>query len=293
MRLLSPRELADALGVSESSLKRWVDAGKITAARTDGGHRKISLPEAVRFIRETGAPIARPELLDMPEVAAVQARSVVPRGDDGFRHYRLEGDAVGARGWLLSHYLAGRTIAELCDGPVRAAMHRIGELWAHDAEGIFIEHRATDACIQALAHLRSTLEPVPRAPIAIGGAPEDDPYMLPSFMAAMVLGAAGMRAINLGPDTPVAAFERAYLHHAPDLVWVSASARVAPARAKAVERWLAGLPHTTTVVIGGRRADDVAKTVALGRSRIHRLDTMTELAELAATIRPALHRHDD
>src|SRR3569623_3365929 len=157
MRLLSPRELADALGVSESSLKRWVDAGKITAARTDGGHREISLPEAVRFIRETGAPIARPELLDMPEVAAVQARSVVPRGDDGFRHYLLEGAAVGARGWLLSHYLAGRTIAELCDGPVRAAMHRIGELWAHDAEGIFIEHRATDACIQALAltHTRS------------------------------------------------------------------------------------------------------------------------------------------
>ena len=29
MRLLSTRELADALGVSESSLKRWVDAGRI------------------------------------------------------------------------------------------------------------------------------------------------------------------------------------------------------------------------------------------------------------------------
>jgi len=108
MRLLSPRELADALGVSESSLKRWVDAGKIAAARTDGGHRRIALPEAVRFIRETGAPVARPELLDMPEVAAVQARSTTPRGDDGFRHYLVEGDAAGARGWLLAHYLAGR-----------------------------------------------------------------------------------------------------------------------------------------------------------------------------------------
>jgi len=61
VRLLSPRELADALGVSESSLKRWVDAGKITAARTEGGHRRIALQEAVRFIRETGAPLARPE----------------------------------------------------------------------------------------------------------------------------------------------------------------------------------------------------------------------------------------
>jgi len=280
MRLLSPRELADALGVSESSLKRWVDAGKITAARTDGGHRRIALPEAVRFIRETGAPIARPELLDMPEVAAVQARSTAPRGDDGFRHYLVEGDAAGARGWLLARYLAGRTIAELCDGPVRAAMHRIGELWAHDADGIFIEHRATDACLQALAHLRATLDPLPRAAVAIGGAPEDDPYIVPSFMAALVLGAAGMRAVNLGPDTPVAAFDRAFAHHIPELVWVSASARISPARAKTLERWLASLPASTTIAIGGRSIEDLAP----GRTRVHRLDTMTELAELAAAI---------
>src|SRR5690242_3719305 len=63
MRHLSPRDLADALGVSESSLKRWVDAGKLAAFRTEGGHRRIAVSEALRFIRETGAPVARPELL--------------------------------------------------------------------------------------------------------------------------------------------------------------------------------------------------------------------------------------
>ncbi len=247
MRLLSPRELADALGVSESSLKRWVDAGKIAAARTEGGHRRITLPEAVRFIRETGAPIARPELLDMPEVAAVQAHARGPRGDDAFRHYLLAGDAPGARGWLMARYLAGHSIAELCDGPVREAMHRIGELWEHDAEGIFIEHRATDACLQALAYLRSTFEPPATAPIALGGGPEDDPYLVPSFMAAMVIASVGMRAINLGPDTPVSALGRAFAHHStpervPALVWISASASVPPARAKELERWLLALP---------------------------------------------------
>ncbi|HET9990665.1 MAG TPA: helix-turn-helix domain-containing protein [Kofleriaceae bacterium] len=281
MRLLSPRELADALGVSESSLKRWVDAGKITAARTDGGHRRISLPEAVRFIRETGAPIARPELLDMPEVAAVQAHARGPRGDDAFRHYLLEGDAAGARGWLLARYLAGQTVEELCDGPVRVAMHRIGEVWAHDAEGIFIEHRATDACLQALAHLRSTFEPPHHAPLAVGGGPEDDPYIVPSFMAAMVLAAAGLRAVNLGPDTPVSAFDRAFAHLAPALVWISASAEVPPARAKELERWLLGLPPATTIAIGGRSGDDIAP----GRARIHRVESMTQLAALAVTIK--------
>jgi excisionase family DNA binding protein len=277
MRLLSPRELADALGVSESSLKRWVDAGKITAARTEGGHRRIALPEAMRFIRESGAPLARPELLGVGELAPVARHS---RDDEGFRHYLLEGDAGGARRWLVERYLAGYTVAELCDGPVKKAMHRIGELWAHDAEGIYIEHRATDACLQALAHLRGTFEPPPLAPIAIGGGPEEDPYIVPSFMAAMVLAAAGLRTVNLGPDTPVSAFERALAHHSPALVWVSASAQVPATRAKELARWLLALPPTITIVIGGRRGSDIAS----GHPRIHRVETMAELARLASTI---------
>ena len=61
--LLSPRDLADAIGVSESSLKRWADAGKIQVSRTDGGHRRIPLAEAVRFIRATGAQVVRPDIL--------------------------------------------------------------------------------------------------------------------------------------------------------------------------------------------------------------------------------------
>jgi excisionase family DNA binding protein len=51
---LSPRELAAAVGVSESSLKRWADEGRVKVARTAGGHRRIELAEAVRFIRQSG-----------------------------------------------------------------------------------------------------------------------------------------------------------------------------------------------------------------------------------------------
>ncbi len=282
MRLLSPRELADALGVSESSLKRWVDAGKITAARTEGGHRRIPLLEAVRFIRESGAPLARPELLGMPEVAVVQG---MPLRQDTFRQYLLDGDAVGARGWLLSRYLAGSSVAELSDGPIRDAMHQIGELWQHSPEGIFIEHRATDACLQALAHLRSTFEPPARAPLAIGATPEDDPYILATFMAAMVVASIGMRAVNLGPDTPVSAMERAYAHHVaagspPALVWISATGHVLPERALEIERWLESLPGSTIAVVGGRHGGDIAA----GHPRIRRSETMAELAAIVGEV---------
>ena len=268
LRLLSPRELADALGVSESSLKRWVDSGKIQAARTDGGHRRIALQEAVRFIRETGAPLARPELLDMPDIAASRL------GDDAFRHFLVEGDAAGARAWLLGRYLAGATVAELCDGPVCEAMHRIGELWQHDADGVFIEHRATDLCIQALAQLRATFEPIATAPFALGATPEGDPYLVATFMAAMVIASVGLRPINLGPNTPVEALERAFARYQPALVWVSASVTVQHARE--LEAWLKSLPPTTVAVVGGRSGQDIAG--------VRYLDSMADLADVSTSV---------
>ena len=277
VRLLSPRELADALGVSESSLKRWVDAGKIVAARTEGGHRKITLPEAVRFIRETGAPVARPELLDMPEVAVAQARAI---SRDTLFDTLIGGDATGARGWLLARYLGGTSIAELCDGPVREAMHRLGELWRHDSDGIFIEHRATDTCLQALAHFRNMLDAPADAPLAMGATPEDDPYLLPSFMAATVVAESGMRAVNLGPDTPVGAMQQAFVRHQPRLVWISASAPLAPARARELARWVTSLPAPTTTVVGGR----AGATIATAQPGVRRIDTMVELAAVVAGI---------
>lgn len=279
MRLLSPRELADALGVSESSLKRWVDAGKIAASRTDGGHRRIALPEAVRFIRETGAPLVHPEILELPDLAAAPPADAA--GDRALLDRLERGDGPGARGWILARYFAGASIAELADGPVRAAMHALGELWHHDPRGIFIEHRATELCLQALAQLRAALDEPAGAPVALGGAPEDDPYRLSTGLAAMVLVEAGYRAIDLGPDTPVSALHQAVLEHRPRLVWISASARLAPARAHAIGRWIAGLPRSTAVVVGGRHG----RAIAAAQPAARYLDTMVELAGLARELR--------
>jgi len=276
--LLSPRELGEALGVSESSLKRWIDAGKIVATRTDGGHRRISLPEAVRFIRETGAPLAHPEILDMPEVATAHEQGI--HGSDRLLGYLERGDALGARGFLLARYLRGATVAELCDGAIRDAMHGLGELWNHNSHGVFIEHRGTECCLQALAYLRATFEVPANAPIAVGGAPEDDPYLLPSFLASMVVEAAGLRAVNLGPNTPVAALQHAVVAHEPRIVWISASAKVAPARARALASWLATLPPKTIAVVGGREG----QRIAAANPSLRYVETMGELATIASRV---------
>lgn len=276
MRQLSPRELAEALGVSESSLKRWVDAGKLTAFRTEGGHRRIALAEAVRFIRESRAPVARPELLGLPEIAAASSASLV--ANERLLDFILEGDVAGASGFLLARYLAGSSIAELADGPIRDAMHEVGELWRHEESGIFVEHRGTDTCIQAITHLRAMIVAPANAPLALGGAPEDDHHMVPSILAAMVTSVAGLRSVNLGADTPLSAFQHAVQHHRPRLVWIGASSPVHPSRAKAISRWLGSLESTATVV-GGRYGKSLS-----GVRGVRYLETMTELAELAASL---------
>src|SRR3954453_15398204 len=63
---LSPKTLAQAIGVSESSLKRWADEGLLDVVRTAGAHRRIDLREAIRYIRAAGHPILRPDLLGVP-----------------------------------------------------------------------------------------------------------------------------------------------------------------------------------------------------------------------------------
>ena len=63
-RTISPRHLAEAIGMSESSLKRWADRGFLSVTRTAGGHRRIAVQEAIRFIRSRELTILDPVLLE-------------------------------------------------------------------------------------------------------------------------------------------------------------------------------------------------------------------------------------
>jgi len=108
----------------------------------------------------------------------------------------------GMANWSLPR-TGGQSVAAIVDGPLRKAMERIGERWRQEADGILAEHRATDLCIQWLNQLRALLVVDDEAPVAVGGAAPGDPYVLPSLAVATALEAEGIRAVNLGPDTPL------------------------------------------------------------------------------------------
>ena len=275
-RALSPKDLAAAIGVSESSLKRWADSGKIAVVRTEGGHRRIDIAEAVRFVRESGVQLVRPDVLGLAEVAAVANED--GQGEALYQHLAA-GNLPEVRGLLVGMYLRGQALATICDGPILAAMTRLGELWRHDSAGVFIEHRATDLIVQAVTQLRALIEPPREGHRAVGGAPAGDPYLLPSMLAATVLASEGVRAVNLGPDTPIGSLRHAVAHHQPRLVWVSVSSPPPPGLGAELGRFARELADTgATLLIGGRHRADVA-AAARGAT------VVTTMAELAAFAR--------
>lgn len=279
---ISPRELADAIGVSESSVKRWVDDGAIRATRTPGGHRRIAWAEAMRYVRESRAALPKLQLLGLSDVAL--ARQRLAGGDDPAASlFRLltAGERTAAAGLLLSLYLDGRSAAQIVDDVLRPAMERVGELWLADGSGVFREHRATDIAIHALARLRQASASPTATLTSVGGAPGGDPYLLPSLSAATVLAAEGLAAVNLGPDTPLAALEAAARELAAGLVWLSVSS---PGRAEAlggeVRRLAARLAaRGVPLVIGG------AEVGRLDLREGPHLVVGGSMAELAALVR--------
>lgn len=260
-RTFSPRELADAVGVSESSVKRWVDAGELHAARTTGGHRRIALAEAVRFIRERNMSVVEPGVLGLADLSRVPVQlASAPVTGDLLTSLLLKGKAEQARGLLVSAYLRGEPLAPLCDGPVREAMHRVGEAWEQGRQGIYREHHATDLFVQAFNQIRAIIPPPPpEAPRAVGGALAGDPYFLPSLMAATVLADLGFAVANLGPNTPADVLAAAAREGGAHLVWFSVS--VVPQKEDALQA-IAALSERLAssgaeIVAGGRFFDEV------------------------------------
>lgn len=278
--LLTPKDLADAIGASESALRRWIDGGRIRMSRTAGGHRRIPVQEAIRFIRQTGAIIVRPELLGLSHTAVDAQPSEGVSSDDALFDALRAGNAAVARGLIMSSYLQGLGLAALFDGPVRSAMDRVGRLWEHDSRGIMVEHRATGICVETIAALRGLLPVVDEAaPLAIGGAPHDDPYQLPSMMAAAVLAEAGFRDINFGANTPVELLAQEAIDRKARLVWLSISTeqdqKALRTAIKKLADFLAG--HQINLILGGRHS---GACLPRSMSNVKLVASMSDLAAM-------------
>ncbi|WP_404352102.1 helix-turn-helix transcriptional regulator [Phycicoccus jejuensis] len=72
MHLFRMREAADLLGISDDTLRRWADAGRLETVTDPAGRRAVEGPVLARFAEELAAEGAH---LEVGEVAAASVRN--------------------------------------------------------------------------------------------------------------------------------------------------------------------------------------------------------------------------
>jgi excisionase family DNA binding protein len=223
MKTLSPKQVARALEVSESSLKRWCDRGLLPFSRTSGGHRRLAVDGVLRFVQKTGRQLAHPELLGLPARTGTGTRTLSAAQND-LLSALLAGDEAICRQIVFDAHLAAVPLSRIFDEIVAPAFRRIGDAWACGEAHVFQERRAVETFARVLYDLRQSLgSPAADAPPAIGGAPPPDSYSLASGMVELVLRQNGWAAQSLGSRLPFDTLVAAIQQMQPRLLWLSVS----------------------------------------------------------------------
>lgn len=221
-RLLKTREVADALGVSPSTVKRWVDCGALAATRTIGKHRLIRRSEAMAFAAKQADVSAYLRIAEQDEHD--DRSSDIDRLVDALKAC----DASAARLVIASRYPRFRA-SHLADRLLQPAMERVGLEWETGAIDIHHEHAASrivETILLDLAHQSRMRASRPAqnaslAPLAIGAAPESCLYTLSGILCELTLADMGFRVVNLGCNLPLSSLAKAALAHRPQLIWLS------------------------------------------------------------------------
>ncbi len=260
---LTTRQLAERWEVSEATVKRWADAGRLHPARTVGGHRRFALSEVLRFQNEQGLDAshegrkaARVAALSKGLKAAHEKASA-----EQFFDAIVRGHEAQAAGTLLSAYMSGLQLVKILDASVTEAMHRVGDLWQYGDLTVGDEHLATRTATHALHTLRECL----RREQAVDGraitcAVEDELHELAVLCVQLLLEENGWSVVNLGANTPFYTMADAIKKHSPQLICISSTANVAISRnAREYEQFRAvAEKQGVKIVLGGEGFRDKA-----------------------------------
>lgn len=221
--LLTPKQLARALDVSESSIKRWCDKGVIPTQYTAGGHRRLAMADVLEFLRTGKHQILHPEALGLPPTSGQSSR-VVGRAREQLVEALIAGDEGVCRQIAVDLYLAEHSLSVICDDVFAAAFREIGERWSCGEAEVYQERLGCEITLRVLHELRAILpQPSESAPLAIGGAASGDQYSLGTTMAELVLRDVKWNAISLGDNLPFETISAAIRQKRPKLLWLSCS----------------------------------------------------------------------
>jgi excisionase family DNA binding protein len=200
--LLTSTEVAQLLGVTAATVKRWADSGRLACARTAGRHRRFARDAVERFRREHASPgplavgfVDR--LLEESEPFALQAELLRERARRG-------------AWWRVAEWL-GEEIEDL------------GRRWEEGRIGIVEEHVASERLARTVARCAETLPPRADAPRILLAAAEGEEHLLGLALVDLCVREEGWRSRWSGRVTPTAEVIRLVRAGAVEAVALSAS----------------------------------------------------------------------
>ena len=249
----STKDVAAALGVSQSSVKRWCDSGELQMVQTSGGHRRIPMVSLVQFLRQTQRLVAEPRILGLPDLNPGNKQDYSEERQQ-FKDALIVADEEAARAVVLKLYLGQERISVIADQLIAPVFSEIGHLWDCGDVEIYEERRCCEICSRILRELRSYQPPpAENAPRAIGATPPGDVYSLPVALVELVLREQGWNAVSYGCEIPLESLEKIISEQHPRLVWLSVS--FVPDRAKFLRQYATlaetALHSGTIIVVGG------------------------------------------
>ena len=222
--LVSPKQAAHAIGVSESSLKRWCDQGLIETVRTAGGHRRLAVSAVLGYLQKSGHRLVAPEVIGLPPLTAGAGQRSLAKAQFALLDALKQCQDAAARQIVIESYTAGHSIHTIADELIAPTFHEIGRQWGCGEVAVYQERCACEIMTRVLADLRRLAgAPKSNSGRAIGGTLESDHYSLPNQLVELVLRDAGWDAVSLGSNLPAETIELAIQQQRPSLVWLSAS----------------------------------------------------------------------
>jgi len=258
---LSPKQVARAAGLSESTIKRWCDRGVLPFIRTPGGHRRIPLNDAVEVLKRNNVEILHPDLLGLPSFSGKGHRTISIAIDELVQ--ALENtERERCRAVITELRWLGLSLGDIGDRVIRPAFERIGKDWECGRLEVYRERAACGLLVEVLAELAEVLPPEdPKQPLAVGATLSHDHYVLASQLVQMVLRERGWRARFLGSHLPVDTLVRAIAELQPRLFWLSISHVASSPQLIESCRLLfeAARARDALFVVGGRAVDEALR----------------------------------
>ena len=289
-QLLSPKHLAQAIGVSESSIKRWCDRGMIATVRTAGGHRRLRINSVAQFLRGGSHELIHPKVFGL-EPAVSNGGWTLPEARIRFRDALIDGSDAMAQSVLPRLYLANHPVSLIADEVIAPAFQDIGELWNCGDVAIYEERRSCEICLSSLHNLAMCLpSPAASASFAIGATLDGDPYSIAVTLAELVLRDNGWDATCLGSSLSAETLSTAIRDCRPQLMWVSVSH--IPDEERLVDSvkqlFRVASQHGTALSIGGRAlTHDIRRRLSYSTF----CDTFHHLEQFASTISRSVDEH--